>query len=81
MHGFAVIKYVVIRTHGLKIQMGSDLCYPARKPPFALWRRRIFFVSLETEGFEQGGRKPQAFGRKQSGGLFSPTRATSAARR
>ena len=31
MHGFAVIKYVVVRTHGLKIQMGSDLCYPARK--------------------------------------------------
>ena len=42
MHGFAVIKYVVVRTHGLKIQMGSDLCYPARKPPFALWRSGFF---------------------------------------
>ena len=39
----------------------------------------MFFYN--EKGFEQGGRKSKAFGRKQSGGLFLPTVATSKARR
>ena len=40
----------------------------------------VIFLFIK-KGFEQGGRKPKAFGRKQSGGLFLPTVATSTARR
>ncbi len=40
----------------------------------------VIFLFIK-KGFEQGGRKPKAFEKKQSGGLFLPTVATSKARR
>ena len=40
-----------------------------------------FCFFYNEKGFEQGGRKAKPFGRKQSGGLFLPTVATSKARR
>mgnify|MGYP007095649072 CR=1 FL=1 len=58
--------------------LGEIPCSPPKKtkPPVGVV---LFFYN--EKGFEQGGRKAKPFGRKQSGGLFLPTVATSKARR
>ena len=40
------------------------------KRSIVLYQGGVFVI---CKGFEQGGRKTKSFGRKQSGGLFSPT--------